>query len=216
MTGMSSIDGTATRITGGPERTGTRHHAARGFLCRMVTLAVLVTAGAPAALGQDNPRATVDGGADTSGQNYTWTITNRADVPIDRVVVPHFMGDLCLPPEGWTCEITEWLGKSGKGGQVILQAKEPAVAVRPGRSVDVGLKIGPAGTPRGQGVIELWFSDGTSFGVLVEAPVKEAAASQNVALIGLSAIFAIFLLVRLRQGRRDAAATRKAAPPSLP
>ncbi|MCC6361614.1 MAG: hypothetical protein IT450_23000, partial [Phycisphaerales bacterium] len=54
---------------------------------RIAVLALLAAVSVAAAA--EEPRVEITGGVDPSGQNYSWTVTNRSDTPIVSVTFPH-------------------------------------------------------------------------------------------------------------------------------
>ena len=84
------------------------------------------------------------------------------------------------------------------------------VAVAVAVCVMVGVSVG--GTPRGKGDVLIRFADETETRVRAEVPIKEAPADRNVSLIGLSLIFAVFLVVRAVKRRKSNIRTADPAP----
>jgi hypothetical protein len=164
-----------------------------------IAVALLPTA---SAWGQPPPGVTITGGSDESGQKYVWVVTNEHDSPIEHVEFPHYLADLFTTPPGWSAELTNPLGKAGKGGLLIADAADQAAAILPGGSAEFGLRIGPAGTPRGDGEVLIRFADGLEVRVPAEVPVQERLGNRNISLIGLAIIFGCFLLIRAWRGRR--------------
>jgi hypothetical protein len=122
------------------------------------------------------------------------------------------MGDLFTVPEGWAGELTEPVGKTGRSGKLIADASAPSRGIAQGRSLDFGLKIGPAGTPRGEGDVVVRFADGTEILVRAEVPVREGLGNRYMSLIGLGLIFGVFLLIRVwKAKKRKARSSAEAA-----
>ena len=148
------------------------------------------------------PVVTITGGADETGQTYTWTITHDHPSPIVRVEFPHYRGGWSIPPEGWTSEITNRGGTGGRRGKFIASAGDPSQGIARGDSAEFRLVLVPEGTPRGHGDVLVCFSDGSEVLVHAQVPVKESTADRSVTLIGLGLIFGIFLLTRVLKRKR--------------
>ena len=177
---------------------GTRRLPTSRWILFLV-VCVVHTAGSAAS---GSERATLSGGADASGQNYTWTITNHSDSTIVRVEFPHFMADLATSPMGWKTELTNPLGAGGLPGLYVAEVGDGIAGIARRGSAEFRLKVGPSGTPRGQGTVLIHFANGTQIALAAEVPVKPTLGDQHISLIGLSAIFVVFLIIRIVKGRR--------------
>jgi hypothetical protein len=166
---------------------------------RLVAVAVLVLSGVSAAA---DPVVTVTGGADDTGQNYTWTITHDYAFPIVHVEIPQYKSGWHRPPEGWTAEVTHPRGIAGRAGKFIADVDDPSQGIARGGSAEFQLGIVAGGTPRGRGDILVRFADGVEATVRAEVPIKEPARDRNVPLIGLGLIFGIFVLARALRKKR--------------
>ncbi|UCG17404.1 MAG: hypothetical protein JSV19_05115 [Phycisphaerales bacterium] len=138
---------------------------------------------------------TITGGADVSGHNYEWTVTNHHSSPIVLVQFPHYMADVFTPPDGWTSEMTNPLGKG-------VCSVESVTGLPTGRSVTVGLRVAPRGAFRGRGNVLVRFADDTEVLVPAEMPTKEPFIRRNIPVIGLGLAFGAFLLVRALKKRK--------------
>lgn len=138
---------------------------------------------------------TISGGADASGHHYTWTIRNRHSSPIVYVEIPHHRADLFTPPDGWTQSRPE-------RGVLAATADSVDVGITSGRPGVFYMRISAGGAGRGTGTIRVRFQDGTEVqvgGVTLPQPPSDRYAAP----IGLSAIFALWLAVRILRRRRS-------------
>lgn len=149
-----------------------------------------------------SPNASIRGGADESGQNYSWTIINDYDSPIVFIEFPHFRAAVGFPPEGWKSEMTNPNGVGGRTGTFAMSVERAAEGIAPGESERIRLTVTVRGTPRGKGRVLIRFADGTRTRLRAEVPIKESLADRNVSLIGLGLIFAVFLFFRVFKRRR--------------
>ena len=158
----------------------------------------------------DGPRVVVDGGADVSGQVYTWTVTNRSTSPITRVEFPHYRASMFFAPSKWSvdCTFLVNVGVEDSPGVCVATTPTPTEGIAPGRSSEFSLQCSASGARRGTGVVRVRFADETDYQVTgVELPQPEGAGDKYVPLIGLAAIagvFAIFAVIRGRGVRRGA------------
>lgn len=156
-----------------------------------------------------NPLVTISGGSDPSAHNYAWTVTNRHTSPIVHVEFPHYHADTFFAPEGWSKQSTFLLGVgvADKPGLCTATAKSPSDGIAPGRSAEFGMRIGGEGAPRGSGTVQIRFADGSDTTVNnVELPERATAGTRYMPLIGLAAIFAIWIAIKARRSRRAAPA----------
>ena len=150
-----------------------------------------------------SPSVAISGGADNSGYKYSWTITNDHDSPIIFVEIPQYRAAVGSPPEGWKSELTNPRGEGGRTGFFRSEVSAGVDGIAPGESATFHLQVSVGGTPRGKGDVLIRFADETETRVRAELPIKEAPADRNVSLIGLSLIFAVFLVVRAVKRRKS-------------
>lgn len=170
-----------------------------GFAVRMLMPLFLAL---PATL-MGSPSVAISGGADDSGQIYSWKITNEYDSPIIFVEIPQYKAAAGSPPDGWESTLTNPRGQGGRTGFFRSQVGTAADGIAPGESATFGLQVTVGGTPRGKGDVLIRFADETEMRVRSEVPIKETPADRYVALIGLGLIFAVFLVVRAVQRRKS-------------
>lgn len=144
----------------------------------------------------------IEGGADKSGQNYEWIVSNESDSPIVFVEFPQYGAAVQITPTGWSSELTNPRGVGGRDGVFTANAKSVADGIARGSSMTFRLTVTVGGTPRGRGDVTVRFEDGREVRVSAEVPVKTSLADRNVSLIGLSVIFGGFLLVRFLRRRK--------------
>ncbi len=170
----------------------------------MISLAPPIAAGADALV-------TITGGADASGHNYTWTVTNHHTSPIVYLEFPHFRADMFHVPAGWAAETTNLVGgrrEPDKPSVCIARAEPPNTGLWHGCSREFGMRVAPAGAPRGPGTVTVRFADGTENKVAgVELPEPPASSGKYIPLIGAGVIFAGWVIVRTLRGRQPATAT---------
>lgn len=159
-----------------------------------------------------SPNVSIRGGADISGQNYAWTVTNDHDSPIIFIEFPQYRAAVEFPPEGWKSELTNPRGVGGRTGFFRSKVGTAVDGIAPGESATFRLGVSVGGTPRGKGDVLIRFADETETRVRAEVPIKEAPADRNVSLIGLSLIFAVFLVVRAVKRRKSNIRTADPAP----
>lgn len=179
-----------------------------GFKIRML-LPLLVVA--PTNL-MGSPNVTISGGADESGYKYTWTVTNGHDSPIIFVEFPQYKASVGSPPDGWEGELTNERGVGGRTGFFRSHVDTAVDGIAPGGSAVFRLALTTRGTPRGRGDVLIRFADETETRVRAVVPIKEAPVDRNVSLIGLSLIFAVFLIVRAAKRRKSVPPTNDATP----
>lgn len=158
----------------------------------------------------ETPLATVAGGADGSGHNYLWVITNHHTSPIVRVEIPHYRADTFFPPAGWKQECTHLMIAGQPRGSGVCRAwvESAADGIAPSRSAEFGLRVAREGAQRRPGNVRVRFADGTEYVVAgVEVPARESVQERFVALIGTALIVAALVWVQMRSRRRTAAAT---------
>jgi len=140
----------------------------------------------------------VEGGADFSGHNYTWTVTNRHSASIVHVSFPHFRADLFQAPPGWVTKCTNLVGVgvADPRGECAAESAPPVDGIRPQRSAQFTMRIAAAGAQRRTGTVTVRFADGREAQVAgVELPQSEPKSEQFMPLMGLGVIFAIFVII---------------------
>jgi len=147
----------------------------------------------------------IEGGADKSGQNYEWVVSNESDSPIVFVEFPQYGAAVPIAPTGWSAELTNPRGVGGREGVFTASVKSIAEGIERGSSKTFRLTVTVGGAPRGRRDATVRFEDGREVLVPVEVPVKTSLADRNVSLIGLSVIFGGYLLVRSLRRRKGAA-----------
>ncbi|UCC29594.1 MAG: hypothetical protein JSU86_15490 [Phycisphaerales bacterium] len=150
----------------------------------------------------EEPKVTIVGGADASGHNYSWTVTNEYTSPIVYLEFPHYHADLFFAPESWSTETTALVnvGSKDKPGVCIARAESPAVGILPGRALNFGMRVAPLPTRRGQGTVLVRFADGTESGIAgVGLPQPGSAWDEYASLIGLGTIFLLWIIFRARR-----------------
>ena len=176
----------------------------------------VLAAGLTAARGESVP-VVIEGGADETGQNYAWTVTNRHSSAIVRVVFPHFRADLFQAPPGWKTHCTNLARVGGKElpGECAAWVDSPADGIAPGQSARFAMRTtgraAQQGASVGRGTVPVTFADDTVVPVRdVEVPQRIGASTKYMPLIGLALVFA--LGVAWRTLRRPKPADLPAAP----
>ncbi|MFQ5495014.1 MAG: hypothetical protein ACE5EX_06495 [Phycisphaerae bacterium] len=141
------------------------------------------------------PAVSISGGPDASGHLYAWTIRNTGPSPIVYVAVPHHRGDLCLPPPGWSAEMTT--------DACLFRAPSPADGIPRRGQAEFRLRVGPAGARRGHGEVRIRFDNGEEQRMPdVLVPVREPAGDHYVPLVGLGVIFIALVVHRVLSQRK--------------
>ncbi|GMU82532.1 MAG: hypothetical protein AMXMBFR47_24030 [Planctomycetota bacterium] len=168
---------------------------------RIAVLALLAAVSVAAAA--EEPRVEITGGVDPSGQNYSWTVTNRSDTPIVSVTFPHYNADLFSPPAGWQREETHLRHVGSKPAPGICRGFVDGVeksGILPSGSAGFSIRLNADGASKGRGVVQVRFKDGRTVSVRnVELPVAPTFFGQYGMMIALAAAFAIFVLVQVRR-----------------
>ncbi|MCH8241461.1 MAG: hypothetical protein IH897_02485 [Planctomycetes bacterium] len=159
-----------------------------------------------------SPNVAISGGADDSGQNYSWKITNKHESPIIFVEIPQYKAGVGIPPDGRNSKLTNPRGLGGRTGFFTSKVDTAADGIAPGESATFGLTVTVRGTPRGKGDILIRFADETETRVRAEVPIKETLADRYISLIGLGLIFAVYLVVRAVKRRESVQRTGDATP----
>lgn len=139
--------------------------------------------------------------------DYTWTVTNHTNKRITSLVVDHYLGKIVAPPAGWvrtnmTANVAE--GQRAAPGIIEFAVEKPVKAIGRGQSKEFKVTIDR--TWRGhceQRIAIVGFEDGTTLEVPgVYCPADESWLKKNVSLVGLGAMFAVFVLWRVVFGRK--------------
>ncbi len=147
----------------------------------------------------------ITGGADESGHQYAWSVTNETDRTIVELRFPHYRASLFFAPDGWdtqdsTCIVN--VGVPDRPGVCVARAATPAGGLRPGHSATFRMQVGGA-VKRRSAAVSVRFADGSETTVGgVELPHRERVSEQYVSLIGLGVIFTGWVAVRLMRKRR--------------
>ncbi len=151
------------------------------------------------------PVAMIRGGADVTGQVYTWVVKNQHTAPLDYIAFPHYRGGAFVAPDGWDTSESTFLvgvGVEDRPGVCVARAASVSAGLASGRSAAFRLQLAAGGTRRTLGEVTLRFVDGTTAVISgVELPHKEAVWDQFVTLIGLGVIFAGWLGFRVVRSR---------------
>lgn len=146
---------------------------------------------------------TITGGADITGQTYTWVVTNGSASPVVAVRIPQYRGSWHRVPDGWSGEVEHPRGEAGLAGTFIATADNQSAGIMTGASAEFQLGIVAEGTPQGFEEVEIEFADGTVALVRAEVPIKEPVTDRNISLLGLGGIFILYLLVRAFKRREQ-------------
>jgi hypothetical protein len=172
-----------------------------------------IVAGVPAAA-DDDQKVTIIGGADQSGHNYEWTVTNHHDSPIVAIEFRHFEVDLFSVPDNWSSQGSEVVGN--KPGVCRASAVPPYGGLDAGESMVLQARVGPGGAHRGSGPVTVTFADGTTFTVAdVNLPIREPVKGRYIRLVGsvvLGVLFLAALAAHQRRRRRAEGGPPSAAP----
>lgn len=153
------------------------------------------------------PGAMIRGGADASGQVYTWSVVNQHSAPLVGVSFPHYHGGVFAAPEGWDTSESTYLvgvGVEDRPGVCIARASSASDGIAAGQSAEFRLQLAPGGARRAPGEVSIQFADGSSTIIGgVELSHAEPLGDQYVTLIGLGVIFVAWLAFRSVRARRE-------------
>jgi hypothetical protein len=154
------------------------------------------------------PKVKITGGADVSGQNYLWTVTNRHDSPIVYIQFPHYHADTFIAPPGWTMQCTNMASREPGTCTAIADSRQTGIAE--GRSAEFGMRLGNvSGQHARPGNVAVRFADGAEVTVAnVEVPTPSSTPERLVALIGFALVFGILVLAQARRRRKARTAVR--------
>jgi len=164
----------------------------------------------PHAVAEQQPKVTITGGADASGNNYTWTVTNHYRSPIVYVEFPHYRAVLFYAPAGWSTKSTYLVnvGVPDRPGLCTAKAESVAKGIRPGTSAEFRMQVDVGKAWRGPGTVRIRFADGTETTVAdVQLPQpKNTPIDKYVRVIGFFVIFVVAVAIfSIRQRKRPAA-----------
>lgn len=146
----------------------------------------------------------IEGGADASGQQYAWTVTNRGSTPIVWIEFPHYHADAFMAPAKWKKETTHLniAGSKDLPGVCRASVDSPDLGIGPNRSAEFQMRVSNAGAARRLGEVKVRFADGREMTIGdVELPSPLSRGEQYQMLIGLAVIFGLILLVNARRKR---------------
>jgi hypothetical protein len=190
----------------------------RSPLPRLATPLLLSVALVAPRTAAQQPKVTITGGADTTGQNYHWTVTNHYGSPIVYIQFPHYLADTFHAPDGWKKECINLIhvGASKKPGTCTASVDSPGKGIAPGRSAEFGMRLARGGGHhRRPGQVTVRFADGTETTVGgVELPTASTTSERLYALIGFALVFAIVVYVQVRRRRRGLPAAEPDAGPA--
>jgi len=169
----------------------------------LVVLSMLASGGASSPATEP---VTIVGGADASGHQYSWTMTNASASPIVEVRFPHYRASLFFAPDGWTTDCSAQVGIGGKDepGVCTGRAGSSTGGIAVGRSAVFRMQIASAGAKRFPGNVTVRFADGTETTVGgVELPTREGAGDKYTSLAGLGTVFLVLVIVQARRRRRN-------------
>jgi hypothetical protein len=187
--------------------------AAAGLMTLLVGLGLVGEARAQDA----SAEVTIEGRIpEDNSQEFEWLVTNRSSTPITRFKTQHFLGTVVVPPEGWVeSAMTGNISRQQKRENGILEftAGPGNPGIPPGREQAFRTRIHHTWSryvvPR---TVEVDFAGGRTVQVSgVLCPAKSPFLRENYPVVGLGAMFAIFLVVqairRRRRGRAETSAT---------
>jgi hypothetical protein len=166
----------------------------------------LLAAGAAAA----EEHIDIEGGADKTGHNYAWTVTNNTTLRVTRVEFPHHQATLFFAPDGWHIDCTYLVnvGVPTKPGLCTAWVDAPNDGIPPYRSAEFAMQVATGRSVRGTGDVVVHTSDGREHVVAgVELPGTEPFSDKYVSLIGLGGVLLIAIAVHWVRTRRKAAAS---------
>lgn len=176
--------------------------------------APLLALAAAACATADEPRVTITGGRDASGQSYIWTVKNDGESPIVRVQFPHYRGDAFEAPPDWKHDCKNLQGRpdtAGDRGYCAGYVDSPRMGLQPGRSATFGMRTQRNAAYRGSGTALVTLADGRLIQVAgVDVPSPPSFLERFGMPIGLGAVLLVFLTVQLHR-RRKARAVAAAA-----
>jgi hypothetical protein len=166
--------------------------------CRGIVVGAWVLGTTASLVGAEPPKATIAGGADETGHEYRWTLTNRCKSPIVYVEFPHYHADVFSVPPGWTQRTTYLVNVGVEDRPGICAATAPSGdGIGPGQSGDFSMRITASGANVGKGNVKVRFDDGTETVVAdVTLPQPNPTDVKFLPLIGLAVIFVVVVVIR--------------------
>ncbi len=184
----------------------------RSLLPVRMALALFICAAIPPSHAQATDISVEGKRSEENRFDYVWTVTNHSDKRITSLVVDHFYGKTVTPPKGWVR--SNMTGNWGEGqplepGIIEFSVEQPLKAIGRGQTRDFKVNIDRLW--RGaceRRTVTVGFEDGTTLEIAgVICPSDESWFKKNVALVGLGAMFAVFILWRIVFGRKSPSAT---------
>ena len=172
---------------------------------KAVLLCALATS---TAMGANPPTVSMTGGADVSGRNYSWTVTNDHSSPIVFVEFPFDKVLLFLAPQGWQTDCGRQTGATFEHSAKTCAARAPSPAsgIARGATEEFEMRLFRSGARRGPGTVLVRFADGSEVMVgRVELPQRKGVGDRYVALFALGAAFAVWGVVRAVRRLRTSA-----------
>lgn len=158
-------------------------------------------------------KAEVVATVDDTGQNYEWAVTNHHYSPIVAIEFAHYKGHLLFAPQGWSvdCGNLYDIGWKDETGVCRAECDAAADGIIARRTKTFRMHVGDRGVDPGPGDFIVRFADGERYTVAgVPLPVPYRVEGRYVSLIGLGAIFLLFLVYRWLAGRRGLGAAAAA------
>lgn len=178
---------------------------------RLAAVLLIATLAMPAAVAD---RVTITGGADATGQRYTWTVHNHADQRIVAVVFPHYHADLFAVPNPpgesyWQAACTNLMQAGGTDAPGVCRAyvEDPRRGIAPNLSAEFSMRIAHVGAHSRPGQVTVTFADGSQTVVDgVELPTAPTFGERYIMAIGMFAILALIVFGQIRRRRAAGAA----------
>lgn len=195
------------------------HTPATARLPRMLTAALLASAAVACARAQQpGPAAEVVTRIEGGGQVYIWTVRNLATVPIVRIVLPHYRGDLWEAPPGWKTEGTTHLvnvGAKQVAGVCVAEAPDPLAGIPPLGTGEFRLRLARGGARLGHGEVTIGLADGRVVRVPdVELPAAPPWFEPYVTPLAVGGVLVLLIAInRVRRRRARAGAPAAGGPP---
>jgi len=180
-----------------PDYSSKRRARIRHFHVVFSAALALVCSG-PSQASEDEDSVRITGGTVDTGNHYSWTVTNTRESPIVHIEFPHYRATLFFAPEGWSTTSTNLveIGAKDAPGVCTAEADSPAAGIQRGESAQFRMQVGDARAKPRPGTVRIRFGDGEELSIDgVEVPLPETVGDKYMTLIGLSAIFLIWMLI---------------------